>query len=253
MPAGLDAEILQLLLAQAPLEIGARVGARRGMALHEHHVGTVGMVRALPEVVVADLVHDRRGLKRRDVATRLGGLAVGPHDHRGGVPAQRAQDLAFEFEIARVSRLLLDRNGVDVRRVRRVRRLDAGLVGLVDGLAQQELGALGAVTFDDDIDGLFPFPGLLGIDIGRQCLTHFLYPQGSRPRGEQTFLPRAAQRRRSWTASQVCRPLQCRITASDRLTGLVMPSYFPSYMDTAAQIYCPVACACRAAKQRSTR
>ena len=104
----------------------------------------------------------------------LGRLAIGPDHHRGRIPAQCTQDLALEVTIARVGRLLIDRDGIDVGRVRRVRRLDAGLVGLVDGLAQQELRAFDAIAFDDDVDGLFPFPGFLGVDIWRQCLTHFL-------------------------------------------------------------------------------
>ena len=171
----LAAEILEARLVDPALEVGARVGPGRGVSLDEHHVGAVRVLGALPEMVVADLVHDRRGLEARDMAAGLGRLAVGADHHRGRVPAQRAQDFLLDFEVAGVRRLLFRRNGIDVRRVVRVGRLDALLVSLVDGLFQQEPRARGAVAFDDDIDRFFPLAGLLGIDIGRYLrVAHFI-------------------------------------------------------------------------------
>ncbi|MNC94054.1 hypothetical protein D3C83_108190 [compost metagenome] len=66
---------------------------------------------------------------------------VGPMDHRHRIPADQAFDAAFDFQIARIMRLLVERNGVDVRRVRGERLLDALASGMIAKLAEQTVHA----------------------------------------------------------------------------------------------------------------
>jgi hypothetical protein len=68
----LAAEVIELILAQAALEEGARVDARRRVALVEDLVaapaGLAEAILAAEEVVEADLVEARRAGVRREVA-----------------------------------------------------------------------------------------------------------------------------------------------------------------------------------------
>ena len=100
------AEIFDLLKRQTPFQEGARIDARRAVALEINEIarlvdaGLILNCRA-EEVVEADL-HQRghRGIGR-DVAADAGVFLVLLDDHRHRVPADDALDAALDFEIAR--------------------------------------------------------------------------------------------------------------------------------------------------------
>ena len=79
--------------------------------------------RRVPEVVEADLVERRRRLVAGDVPAELRGLLVGLQHRRHRVPADQRADAPLDRLVARILRLLADRDRVDVRR--RARRAAA--------------------------------------------------------------------------------------------------------------------------------
>ena len=76
------AEVVELVLAQAPFEEGARIHARRGVRLEVDEVAGVRLAARTEEVVEAHLeeVGDRR--VGRDVAAELGVGLVRARHHR---------------------------------------------------------------------------------------------------------------------------------------------------------------------------
>jgi hypothetical protein len=103
----LAAEVVELARAQAPLEEGAGVDARRGVALVEDLVAHAGRVLAAEEVVEAHLVEAGRALVGGQVAADAGRGVVGTQDHGHRVPAHHAPDAQLHRLVAREGRLLL--------------------------------------------------------------------------------------------------------------------------------------------------
>ena len=114
----LAAEIEQLLVAEPPLEVGAGVDARRGVALDVDQIAAARVVRAAEEVMEADLVERGRRGVGGDVAADALGAVVGLDDHRHRVPAHEALDALLEHAVARVGRLAAGRDRVHVGRAR---------------------------------------------------------------------------------------------------------------------------------------
>ena len=112
-----------------------------------------------------------------DVAADVGVL-VGAHDHGHGVPADVGVNLDFHVGIARVLGLLVDRDGVHVLGIGRIRNVDAVLAGLADQLVDQVVGAFGAFLGNHAFKGVNPFLCFLRIYIG-QCIR--LVGHGSSP------------------------------------------------------------------------
>ena len=79
---GLAPEVVELLVAEPALEEGARVDARRGVALVEDLVAAAVAVLAPEEVVEADLVERRRRRVRREMTADARELVVRAEDHR---------------------------------------------------------------------------------------------------------------------------------------------------------------------------
>src|ERR1041384_1929474 len=113
-------EVLEVMFVQPPLHKRARVHARRRVALEIHQVGLPVAIAAAEEMVEADFVQRRARRKRRDVAAEPAVNAVGVDDHRHGVPADEALDAPLQLAVAGIRRLLVRRDGVDVRRVERI-------------------------------------------------------------------------------------------------------------------------------------
>ena len=115
--ADLLAEAPELVLAQSALQERARVEAGRTVALDEDEVAAVLRGGRVPEVVEADLVERRRRLVAGDVPAELGGLLVGLQHRRHRVPADERAQAPLDRLVARVLRLLVDGDRVDVRRL----------------------------------------------------------------------------------------------------------------------------------------
>jgi len=77
----------------------------------------------------------------------IGVEAIGLDDHRHGVPAHVTFDAPFDFPIARVRRLLLRGNGIDVRRADPVRNLEPGVTQPVIEFFEQQRGLLRLFVF----------------------------------------------------------------------------------------------------------
>ena len=115
---------------------------------------------------------------------------VGPHHHDGGVPADVGPDAPLDVLVAGEPRLLVGRDGVDVRGRDRGREADLALPGPLEQLHQQEAGAGLPVGLDDGVEGVEPLGGLLRIDVGylvRETVED--HPTVSRPRQVRPAAP----------------------------------------------------------------
>ena len=165
-PRDLLAEAEQLLLAQPALHEGARVDARRRVALHVDEVAAVLVGRGAPEVVEADLVQRRGRLVAGDVAAELGRLLVRAQHRAHRVPADQRADAVLELEVARVRRLPPLRDAVDVRRRRDRAVVGAGRARVLEHAVEQIAGALRPVVRDDGVERLDPLARLLPVYVG---------------------------------------------------------------------------------------
>ncbi len=95
------------------------------------------------------------------------GRVVGPHHHDGGVPADVGPDAPLDVLVAGEPRLLVGRDGVDVRRRDGGREADLVLPGPLEQLHQQEPGPGLAAGVEDGVEGVDPLRRLLGIDVGQ--------------------------------------------------------------------------------------
>src|SRR5215470_9183407 len=153
-------EVAQMLLRDAPFQKGPRVDARRGVALEVDDVPLVIGVPGAEEVIEADLEQRRRRRVSGDVAADAALFAVGAHDHRQRVPPDKALDPPLDLAAARIDRLPIDGNGVDVRRVGCERDFDPGPLRVDAKLREQFARALRPATIDHVIERIEPFTGL---------------------------------------------------------------------------------------------
>ena len=123
----------------------------------------------VPEVVEAGAEHVGQRSERTDVPTQVtavfGVVAVGLDHHRHGIPAHVGTQALFDLDVAGAAGLFGWLDGVDIAGVGRERHVDAVLAGFLEQLLQQEVGALGALLFNDGGQRLHPFAGFLGIDV----------------------------------------------------------------------------------------
>ena len=142
--ADLETEVVELLVSQPPLDVGAGIDAGRGVALEVHLVAGGAVVLAPEEVVEADLVQRGRAGVGREVASDARVAHVRPRDHDRRVPADVGTDPALEVLVAGEPGLLVGRDRVDVRA--RDGRREADLAGSrpLEELHQQEAGARAA-------------------------------------------------------------------------------------------------------------
>src|SRR5690606_3713296 len=159
------AEVVQLVLADAAFQEGARVDARGAVALDVEQVAGVLVGRGAPEVVEAHVVQGRRRGEGGDVAAQVARLAVGPDDGGHRVPADDRTDAPLQLRVAGALGLLVRRDGVDVLGGRGERQERAGPAGQLDHVLQQCVRTLRAITVDDRLERLDPFPGLYRIRI----------------------------------------------------------------------------------------
>ena len=91
---------------------------------------------------------------------------VGPDHHDRGVPADEGPDAPLDVLVAGEPRLLVGRDGVDVRRGHRRRELDLQRPGPLQQLHQQEPGPDPPVGVDHGVERVDPLRRLAGIDVG---------------------------------------------------------------------------------------
>ena len=112
----LHPEVVEILLAEAALQVRPGVHAGRGVALEVDVVADQAVVLALEEVVEAHFVQGGRRGEGGQVAADAVGRLVGPDHHGGGVPANEAADAPLDLLVAGEEGLLGGGDGVDVGR-----------------------------------------------------------------------------------------------------------------------------------------
>src|SRR5688572_7134980 len=108
------AKVVQLRSVDAPFYVGTGINAGRGMALKEDHVGVIIAVTAAKKMVETDFIKRCGRSVGRDMTADIGVDAIGFNDHRHRVPANVALYAPLDLTIARVGRLLLRRDRVNV-------------------------------------------------------------------------------------------------------------------------------------------
>ncbi len=182
-------EVDELFLAQASFEEGARIDSGRRVPLEIDEIAAMRLIRGAPEMHEAGVVERRRRLEAGDMAAELRRLLVGAQHDRRRVPAHEAADGPFELAHARMRRLIV---GVD--------RVDIGGVG-----RERQAGALAAGRDDD------------GVEQARRRAPVLRKPRPSRAhRAILASPPRRPSGRRSWSLPHAfaCRLLRPSHTAS---------------------------------------
>ena len=158
-------EIEQLLLAQAPFKVSARVDTGRDMALDVDAVAAMLIAFGMPEMVEASTEQMRQRGKRADVTAQVtavfGVVAIGLDHHGHGIPAHVSTQSLFDLDIARAALLLLGLDRVDIARIGRKRHVDAVLPRLFEQLLKEKVRALGALALNDGRQGVEPFARFL--------------------------------------------------------------------------------------------
>ena len=168
MPVDFHAKMFQLIGAQATFQESSRIDARRGVSLDVEQVPTGGMIRAMKEVIEADIVKGGGRGKTGDVSTKGRVHPVGLHHHRHGVPADDGTDAMLEPRVSLARRLLRLMDGVDVRRVGAVREIGPSSAGAPDEAAHEIVGPLDPLPIQHRIQGIQPLSGLDGVLVGRK-------------------------------------------------------------------------------------
>ena len=159
------AEHVELGLAEAPLEEGARVDPGRGMALHVDEVPAVALRGGVPEVVEAHVVERGRGGEARDVAAQLEVLAAGAQHHGHRVPAHDVAQPVLDLHVARERLLQVRRDRVDVGGAGAVGQVHARAACLVDEALEDEVRAFRAFDGENGFQGVDPFAGFRRVDV----------------------------------------------------------------------------------------
>jgi hypothetical protein len=146
------AEVVELLLGQAPFEEGAGIDAGGAVALDVEQVTAVVLALGMPEMVETGTEHAGHRGEGADVAAQVaavGGVqAVGAHHHGHGVPAHVGAQALLDGDVAGAAHFLVRLDGVHVARVGRERHVDAVLTCMFEQLLQQEVRALGPFLVD---------------------------------------------------------------------------------------------------------
>jgi hypothetical protein len=161
--ARLLAEVVELLLAEAPVEEGAGVDAGGGVALDVELVAGAVPLLAVEEVVEAGLVQPGRRGEGGDVAADAEAGAAG--DHRGRVPAVPGGDPGLHLQVAVELGLGGGRDGVDVIGLQQLGQRETGALGVLQRTPHQVRGAVRARGLGDGVQGGRPFGGLLGVTV----------------------------------------------------------------------------------------
>ena len=164
------AEVLEVRLVDAPFEVGARVDARRRMALEEDDVAVVGrlaLAAAMEKMIEPDFVQRRGRREGRDVPADALFRLVRAHDHRRGIPADEALDAALEIGAAGHQGLFVGGDRVDVGGIRGEGELDAIPPGMNGELFEQPGHLCGAAALQHIIKRVEPLSCFGGVELRR--------------------------------------------------------------------------------------
>ena len=159
------AEVHELVLRQPALEESAGIDAGRGMTLHVDEIAAMRVRRGAPEVHEAGVVERGGGLEARDMAAELGGFLVRLEHDGEGVPADRGADAVLDGAVARMGRLPLDRDRVEIGGVRRIRDRRAPAPCTFHDLFEEKVKAFRTADLQHAFDRIEPFPGLERITV----------------------------------------------------------------------------------------
>jgi len=164
------AEVVEVLLRQAPLQEGPGVDAGRSVALEEDLVARAAVVLAAEEVVETHLVQRCGAGIGGEVATQSRVGAVRSKDHGHRIPTDEPPDTPLDLLIAREEGLLLRADGIDVAGLGQRRQADMKLASPLEDLVKQEAGALVPLLAVDLVQRVQPLLGFGRIDIGQLVL-----------------------------------------------------------------------------------
>ena len=139
------------------------------MSLEIDLIARIIVALAPKEVVEAHLEQrGRRGISR-NVPANARALAIGPHHHGHGIPANDAFNASLDFAITGIEWLLANRNGVDIGGVGCKGKLDPAVVSQVGELSQQIADAFGPFAFENILERLQPLGRFVGVHILRRA------------------------------------------------------------------------------------
>src|SRR5688572_6776339 len=109
------------------------------------------------------------------MAADTGLLAVSAHNHGQSVPARQAPDTPLDFPVAGIHRLLLRRNGIEVRRVGGESDSNPRLLSVVTQFGEESVYALGSAMPDDISERIQPFPSFDLVKVRSLSANDFLH------------------------------------------------------------------------------
>ena len=163
------AEVMELVLVDAPFQVGTGIDAGGGVALEEDQVTPMVLVTGMEEVIETHVKQGRHRGEAGDMPPQLGGKPVCLHHHGHGVPADEGADTPLHGLVAGIGFLPGQREAVHIGRVRAVREIGPGPARLVDQPLDQVMGPVDPLALQHRIESIEPLLGLLGIDVGFYC------------------------------------------------------------------------------------
>src|ERR1700722_18829026 len=118
-------------------------------------------------MVKADLKDFRGRCVARDVPTQFSIRLIGSDDHSQRVPSDDGGDFFFDRQVARISTLLIEWNGIAIGRIRLNRGANALAAQLLLELVEQKQTALRAAVSNNRIQRIQPLARLGWIGVGR--------------------------------------------------------------------------------------
>ena len=159
------AEVEQLLFGQAAFQVSAGIHAGRNVALNVEAVAAMVFVLGMPKMVETGAKHAGQRGKRANVATQIAAVGraelVGLDHHGHGIPAHVGAQALLNDEVAGRTLFLINLDGVDIAGGGRERHVDTALASVLKQLFKQEVGALGAATFNHCGQRIHPLSCLL--------------------------------------------------------------------------------------------
>src|SRR5688572_18087098 len=110
-------EVAQLLSIYTAFEVGAGVDAGCSVALKIDLITPPLTALASEKVIETDFVQRRSRRKRASLAAEIAVGAIGVLDQHHGIPLHQVCDTSLNFSTARQGGLLLNGDGIDIRRV----------------------------------------------------------------------------------------------------------------------------------------
>ena len=155
----------QVRLAQAAFQKSAGIHPGCAVRLEEHQVTLVLLGARMKEMVKPGLEQIGHAGVTGDVPAQLAIGLVGAHHHGQRVPTHDGHQPLFGGQVAWKHRLLVDGDGVHVRRVQLGLPARALLPRHDGQLVQNLAGPLWALRADQRQQSLAPFGGLFGVDV----------------------------------------------------------------------------------------